>query len=318
MHYPSRKYKQIGIWKNDVLQDIIKDIFTDEEFECYERPKEKDEDSDEHEAKKYTSEEKKQGNLMCLKRRAGTLMDVFIGTFKENGDKEGPGVLYSNIGVNLKAYIQTGSWLNNSFTQGLKLNLTDMTVETEGRDFKKRYKVQHCSQSLGCMRKNEFDLDNCFNGTGYNYQKYRGDLKNEGGKVHKHGHGELVHNRGKYTGVWKKDSKNHFGYDLKSYGASYIGEYEEGIKHGFGVEISLSKKNRTIVLGEWKYGVQTGGVIFLYPDKTFYVGYLKNGRMKDMALHVKEDKTHESIEEYYNDDQEQDLDVDSSTSCSRN
>ena len=75
----------------------------------------------------------------------------------------------------------------------MKLNLNpklNMTVETEVhtlilkspdpnffsfnfwpfQKLKKRYKVKHCSQSLECPRKDEFSLDNCFKGTGYDVQ----------------------------------------------------------------------------------------------------------------------------------------------------
>lgn len=82
-----------------------------------------------------------------------------------------------------------------------------------------------------------------------------------------------------YTGEWKNDSPNGFGYNYLGNGNFYVGEVVDIIREGRGL---FKWKNCDIYDGEWKNGVQNGRGINFYGrgdfDGDVYFGEFFNGQ----------------------------------------
>eukprot|EP00088_Acartia_fossae_P069179 TRINITY_DN895_c0_g1_i2.p1 TRINITY_DN895_c0_g1~~TRINITY_DN895_c0_g1_i2.p1 ORF type:complete len:521 (-),score=58.04 TRINITY_DN895_c0_g1_i2:67-1629(-) len=200
-----------------------------------------------------------------------------------NGLRHGLGV-YINASSTISASeteIYYGVWNKDELRRGFKW--TDkqnvvMVGDYNNMEKKNRYEVYHTvktsAKAFKCLDEYGEEKE-CTDMAEHNEcvrtedkeQKYEGDCVDYGKKVgiKKNGHGKVVTASGSYEGSFKLDTKNGFGYLNNTLEDSFLGEFIWDKKQGFGMDISMSERERCVYMGKWeKNRVQNGPCAHVY------------------------------------------------------
>ena len=107
----------------------------------------------------------------------------------------------------------------------------------------------------------------------------------------------------KYIGKWKKDKQNGLGMhiwyepkgELKEMRNRYVGEWEDGIREGYGV---FFYSNGAVYEGEWKNNMKHGFGIMKFEDGKSYIGRFEEDRILDIDNQLSPEMVSKLLEEY--------------------